>query len=475
MPGSYTLSHWLFPKLLGFVYLIAFISLARQVDGLYGSGGIAPIHAFVRAAREAYGKKTWRYFPSLFLLRSSDAVIRFAATAGIALSLLLVSGIQPVPVLVLLYILYLSFVSVGEEFLSYQWDALLLETGVVAIFFELAPPGPFSAFAMQFFFFRFMFSAGTVKLTSGDPNWRNLTAMTYHYETQPLPNRVAWYAHQLPLPVQKLSTFGTFVFENGVPFLAFGPAPLKLACFLLSLFFQFLIAATGSYGFFNLLAVLLAVPLLDDRYLEWLTPLVRSLPAYPAWISVAAEVGLGIVILLNALHLLYLFHRPRLVARLFSRLAPFEISNPYGLFAVMTTKRYEFVLEGSDDHENWRDYEFRWKPGNPSLPPRQAAPHQPRLDWQMWFAALNPVYLEPWLKMVVVRLLQENPEVLGLLEKNPFPAGAPRYIRLVLYIYKFTNRETRRRTGKWWERKLLEEYPPMALKGPDSGRGIRDE
>jgi lipase maturation factor 1 len=464
MYGSYTLAHWIFPKLLGLVYLVAFLSLGRQVEGLFSTRGISPIGNFVSAAKKAYGSRTFRYFPSIFLIRSSDAFIRFAITAGITLSLLLISGIHPVLSLILLYVLYLSFTAVGQDFLSFQWDALLLETGFTAIFFLLAPPGPYSALAMQFFFFRFMFSSGTVKLTSKDPNWRNLMAMSYHYESQPLPNRVAWYAHQLPLPLQKLSTLGTFIFENGVPLLAFGPPPVKLACFLLSLFFQTLITATGSYGFFNILAVVLAVPLLEDRYLQWLAPFVRSLPSYPHWVGIAAEIVLGIVIILNALHLLFLFRRPYPVARLFALLSPFEISNSYGLFAVMTTRRYEFVLEGSDDHENWRAYEFRWKPGKPEKPPRQAAPHQPRLDWQMWFAALHPEFVDPWLKMLVVRLLQEAPEALSLLEKNPFPAGAPKYVRLVLYLYTFTDRKTRRESGRWWNRTLVEEYPPMMLK-----------
>jgi hypothetical protein len=317
--------------------------------------------------------------------------------------------------------------------------------------------------AYQFFIFRFMFSAGVVKLTSGDPNWRNLRALCYHYETQPLPNRVGWLAHQLPEAVQKLSVIGTFFFELAVPLLALGPAPVRLAGCLLLICFQGLILLTGNYGFFNLLTIILCIPLLDDRYLAALgfSPVAAPVGMIPLAGAVSV-IFLGIV-LLNVLQLLRLFVRPDWLDRLLTGLRPWWLSNSYGLFAVMTVERFEFVIEGSVDKECWYPYEFRWKPGDPARPPRQAAPHQPRLDWQMWFAALNPAAFEPWLLDLLRRLLEGSPPVLALFRTAPFPENSPAWIRVRLYRYHFTNLATRRASGRWWDRRKLGASAPLTL------------
>jgi hypothetical protein len=460
---------WLFPRLLGGVYFLAFSSLCVQLLGLYGSRGILPIRDYLPLLRRELGRRAYRICPSLFWLGSSDRVLAGSAVLGMVLSLLLVAGGPPLPLLLLLWLLYLSFAAAGQEFLSYQWDALLLETGFMTIFLPLAAPAPYLViFTYRFFLFRFMLSAGAVKLTSGDPTWRDLTALCHHYETQPIPNRLAWYAHQLPVALQKFSTLATFFFELAVPFLALGPAPLRLAGFFLLFFFQGLIFASGNYGFFNILTMVLLVPLLDDSQLLGLFgELPPSTPADGGLAAILVSVVFGGFLLLNVCQLFRLFNRQTWINRLLARLAPAMISNPYGLFAVMTTKRYEFVIEGSSDLGEWKDYAFRWKPGELQWPPRQAAPHQPRLDWQMWFAALDPRSIEPWLANLVVRLLEGSPAVLALLRTNPFPDGPPRYIRLSVYRYRFTDRSDRRTTGCWWQRSPVGRFPPLLL---ESGR-----
>src|SRR6185369_14679515 len=265
---SFSIALAIFPRLLGMVYLLAFASLLVQVRGLYGSRGILPIRDYADALRRNLGAKGCCSFPSLFWLNTSDVFITGCAWLGVFLSLLLASGIATLPALILLWLIYLSFASMGQEFLSFQWDALLLETGFTTIFLPLAAPAPpLACLAYQFFIFRFMLSAGVVKLSSGDPAWRKLRALCFYYETQPLPNRLAWYAHQLPEKVQKLSLLGMFFFELLVPFCCLGPAPLKLAGFCLLVFYQGLLMLTGSYGFLNILIILLCVPLLDDRYM----------------------------------------------------------------------------------------------------------------------------------------------------------------------------------------------------------------
>jgi hypothetical protein len=461
---SYSIALGYFPQLLGLVYLLAFASLLVQVKGLYGSKGILPIHELVEGLRQQARRGGWLRFPSIFLINSSDTVLVGSAALGCILSIYLLFGLPPLPALILLWIIYCSFTTMGQEFLSFQWDALLLETGFMTIFLPLANrSSPLVFLAFQLFVFRFMISAGVVKLTSHDPNWRNLRALCFHYETQPIPNRVAWYAHQLPEQFQKVSTLGTFLFELIVPLLALGPAPYKLACFCLLVSFQSLIMLTGNYGFFNILTIVLAVPLLEDRYLSLLEP---GLPkaATALFSSPVVEAVFVIFILLNILQLIRLFQRPRWVTRILSLCGRLLISNPYGLFAVMTTERFEFVIEGSRTLKEWLPYGFLWKPGDPETAPRQAAPHQPRLDWQMWFAALNPSYVEPWLSRLIERLLEGSSDVLRLFRHVPFSPAPPEYIRLTVYRYHFTTPGIKRTTGRWWNRIEVGRSEAMSLR-----------
>jgi lipase maturation factor 1 len=456
---------WLFPRFLGGVYFVVFLSLLVQVRGLYGSNGILPISLYLKALRREAGKQAYYICPSILWLNSSDRAIVGTAALGTILSILLMAGGPPMPLLILLWLLYLSFVSAGQEFLAYQWDTLLLEVGFMTIFLPLAAPAPpLVVFCYRFLLFRFMLSSGAVKLLSKDPTWRDLTAMCYHYQTQPIPNRVAWYAHQLPVRIQKLSTLATLVFELGVPVLALGPQPARIFCFIIMILLQVLIFATGNFAFFNILTMVLALPLLDDGIVGTLLQLpAASVPEPVAWLVSAI---FGIFLLLNLGQLALLWYRPHWLHLLLVRLSPFMISNHYGLFAMMTTDRFEFVIEGSNDGNEWLPYEFIWKPGDPKRPPRQVAPHQPRLDWQMWFAALQPNYVEPWLRNLIVRLLEGAPPVLSLLAKNPFPGTPPSQIRLTVYRYTFTDRATRRSQGLWWNRDLLGRFKPMKLQKP---------
>ncbi|MBJ6726239.1 lipase maturation factor family protein [Geomesophilobacter sediminis] len=454
---------WVFPRLLGVVYLIAFGSLLVQVLGLFGANGILPISVYLTEYKQAFGRKAYRLCPTVFWLNSSDRALVGACVAGVLLSIALMVGVTPVPLLLLLWLLYLSYVSVGQEFLSYQWDTLLLEVGFMTIFLPLADPAPpLAVLAYRFLLFRFMFSSGAVKLLSGDPTWRGLTAMTYHYQTQPLPNRIAWYAHNLPLWFQKLSTLATLVLELIVPFLALTPNPPRLWGFALLFAFQLLILATGSYGFFNILTLVMLVPLLDDQFIgRYIDPPSGILdPTREMTVNIIFGIFLG----LNICQLVALFYRPHWLRRMFFHLSPWMISNNYGLFAVMTTDRLEFEIEGSDDVEHWRGYDFHFKPGEPNRAPAQAAPHQPRLDWQMWFAALSPRKIEGWMGNMIVRLLEGSPTVLGLFRNNPFPEQPPKYLRLVVWRYRFTTSQERKETGNWWDRTLVARYRPITFK-----------
>lgn len=452
----------LFLRLLGVVYLIAFLSLAVQIEGLAGRRGILPVGELLEWVRSQTGAERYWLLPTLSWLNASDGFLLFLCYGGAALSLLLMLGVAPAAVLFLLWTCYLSLVSDGQVFLGYQWDALLLEAGFLAIL--LAPlslrlrhgfePSPVALWLLRFLLFRLMFSSGIVKLTSGDPAWHSLTALRYHYETQPIPTWVGWWAHQLPASVQTLSCALMFGLELLVPLLILAPRRLRLGAFLPLVAFQLLIAATGNYTFFNLLTVALCVLLLDDAALPWRAaePAAsgRAWPK-PILFPIAALLGL-----LAATELLLTLgvapSLPGPAIALYRVVEPLRIVNRYGLFAVMTTGRPEIVVEGSDDGIVWKPYEFRFKPGDPRRPPPFVAPHQPRLDWQMWFAALEGCEASQWFRPFLDRLREGSPEVLGLLASDPFAGRPPARLRSVLYDYRFTDPATRSAAGTWWRR-----------------------
>ena len=490
-PSSYALSRWLFLRLLGLVYFVAFLSLSSQVTGLIGAHGILPARNLLHQAANEFGPERLYMFPTLAWLDSSDWFLRLLTEGGAALSALVVLDLFAAPTLLGLWVMYLSIVTIGGDFLRFQWDILLLEAGFLAIFF--APWRPLSAvwrhqrenaraerppsrtmlWLLRWLLFRLLFLSGAVKYLS-DQNWRNLTALDYHYWTQPLPTTVAWYAAQLPEGFERASAAGVFVAELAVPFLIFFPRRLRLCGAALAGGFQMLIALTGNYCFFNLLAMALCILLLDDAALRRICPsrlaarIAGVAPQRPASRLRRTAMGaLAAVLFLStgarmAQRLGAAEWIPDVADRALGALEPFYIANNYGLFAVMTTSRLEIQVEGSNDGVTWLPYEFKYKPGDLRRAPRWAQPFQPRLDWQMWFAALGSYQEGPWFTNFMVRLLQGSPEVLSLLARNPFPGGPPRYVRAVAYDYHFTTFAERRATGAWWRRDLKGLYFPVA-------------
>ncbi len=361
-------------------------------------------------------------------------------------------------------------------FLQFQWDYLLLETGLLAVF--LAPPwrwrvrsglaaSPVALFLLRWLLFRLMFSSGWVKLASGDPTWRNLSALRFHYETQPLPPWTAWFLHQCPPWFQTVSALFLFFVELVVPFLYFAPRRLRMFAFRATVLLQLLIAASGNYGFFNLLALALALLLVDDQSLSrrWRRAAEAAPGPSRAWPKAVLVPVACVAIFASSLEFAGTLDRslalPRTVVVAVRRLGAFRSFNTYGLFMVMTTERPEILIEGSNDGVDWRPYAFRWKPGDVSARPRFVAPHQPRLDWQMWFAALGSIEENPWLVQFLGRLLEGSPAVVGLLAANPFPDHPPRYVRATTYDYRFTDAAERRGSGAWWRRKWIGPYSPV--------------
>ncbi len=451
----------LFLKALGAIYLTAFVSFGVEAGGLIGSRGILPVANYLRGMHEALGARAFWYAPTVFWVSSSDLALRVAWIAGAALAIVLILGFFRRACLVALLILYLSISTAGQDFWSFQWDILLTEVGFLAIFAD-ASPG--RTWLFRWLLFRLVFMSGLVKLLSGDPTWRDLTALGYHYETQPLPTPIAWYMYQLPAWFHKASTVFVFFVELLVPFLIFAPLKARRIAGGLLIGLQVLILLTGNYTFFNLLAIALCVFLFADRPARDAQPETRTHPAVTMAVTMALMV---FVLTTSGLQFLEMFRVPLPApARTYLVwISPLRLINSYGLFAVMTTTRPEIVVEGSNDGTTWAPYEFRYKPGDVQRAPPWVAPYQPRLDWQMWFAALGNARENGWFYNFAARLMQGSAPVLGLLERNPFPGSPPRYIRAVVYDYRFTDFAERRRTGAWWRREEKATYlPPISLR-----------
>jgi predicted DCC family thiol-disulfide oxidoreductase YuxK len=508
-PPTYFWARRWFLRALGLVYLIAFVSLWMQVDGLVGSNGMSPVSQFLPAARQQLGRDAYFLLPTLCWFNASNAFLHFLCGSGVIFSLLLIFGIAPAVSLVALFVFYLSLTIAGQVFLSFQWDVLLLEAGFLSIFFApwrlwpreliwwLGSASPTAAspvaraalFLLKFLLFKLMLMSGVVKLTSGDASWgwvnhsfhwSALTALDYHYWSQPLPTVFGWGADKSPEWFKHFSVAFCLVVEIIAPFFIWAPRRPRLIAAGLMIFLQIVIALTGNYCFFNLLTIALCLLLIDDAVigLPQLREAVRARivgapnaspartgRALPSRLATYGAIAVIIVTLpINAWVIFTAFEPqarpPRTLVNVYEQLEAFRIVNGYGLFRVMTKDRGEIVIEGSADGIDWLPYEFKWKPGDLKRPPGWCAPHQPRLDWQMWFAALEAPQENPWLGGLIVRLLEGSRDVNRLFAHNPFPDTPPRYIRTMFYRYRFTTASELRQTGAWWKRQELREYSP---------------
>jgi lipase maturation factor 1 len=493
-PPTYFWARRWFLRALGLIYLIAFVSLWVQVDGLIGANGISPVNQFLPEVHEQLGRHAYSLLPTLCWFNSSNVFLHFLCGGGVALSLLLVFGIAPVVCLTALFVFYLSLTIAGQTFLSFQWDILLLETGFLSIFLapwrfwpkrgQEPPVSRAALFLLKLLLFKLMVMSGVVKLTSGDDCWWNLTALDYHYWSQPLPTIFGWWANQHPEWFKHFSVGFCIAVEIIAPFFIWAPRRPRLIAAGLMIFLQLVIALTGNYCFFNLLTLALCLLLIDDavwrrqvgpdRQAVHADPFggppstslrTSSGHALPSRLSMYGAIIVIIVSLPINAWLIFTAFRPnaqwpRALAFVYQQVEPFRIVNSYGLFRVMTKDRREIVIEGSTDGIDWLPYEFKWKPGDVKRTPGWCAPHQPRLDWQMWFAALGTPQQNPWFIRLAICLLEGKPDVTRLFAHDPFPNQPPRYIRAILYRYRFTTANEHRQSGAWWKRQELGEYLP---------------
>lgn len=505
---THLLPRWLFLRALGLIYFSAFYSFLFQIQGLIGSQGIRPVAEYLPAVKQYYpGLRGIWYAPSLLWFSWSDRSLMIVCWLGIAASVAVIFNLWPRLSLLVSLICFLSFIATTQEFSSYQSDGMLLEAGFISLFF--APPGlrpglgathlpsRASRFLLQWEWFRIYFDSGVVKLVSGDYSWRHLTAMDDYYQNGPLPTWVGWYVQHLPHKFHAFTALLTLVMELGIVFMLFLPRRVRIICFFIVTPFQIVIILTANYTFLNYLVLVLGFLLLDDGFLRSILPqrwrepakMEEKQPAPPrpwqVWLlpmrRVTAAVCLWWIAYATTMLMLAIFPHndlpPSVTEHLMAPvefLEPFRIANQYGLFANMTHERYEIEFQGSNDGVTWTPYPFLYKPQDVNKAPGIYAPYQPRFEWNLWFASLEPGQQNIWVVDTEARLLRNSQQVLSLFARNPFPNGPPQKVRAVKWQYWFTDMQTKRTTGAWWRRELLGLYTAPLERTPD-GRVVVSE
>ncbi|AUX43505.1 membrane protein [Sorangium cellulosum] len=486
-PRTYLLTRFVLLRLLGFVYFIAFLSLALQLGPLLGHDGLLPADRFLGRLLAMSGGsplQAFRRLPTLFVwLGASDGALHAAAWTGVALSLAVCAGVTNALVQAALWALYLSFVRIGQVFYGYGWELQLAETGFLAIFlcplrgfrpFRSPPPPVVVIWLYRWLIFRIMLGAGLIKLR-GDPCWRDLTCLVYHYETQPVPSPLSYFIHQLPRQLHMLGVLFNHLVELVVPWFAFGPRPARHVAGVFLVLFQVILILSGNLSFLNWLTIVPAIACFDDGALGRLFPArLRERAAElaaaltPSRAHRGAAVVLAIVVLCLSVGPVSNLLSPRQAMNAsFDKLA---LVNTYGAFGSVGRERYEVILEGTSDEAlgegtRWLEYDLPCKPGDVRRRPCLITPYHYRLDWQIWFAAFGSYESEPWLVHFIYKLLAGDPGAQRLLAKNPFPGAPPRYIRAELYRYSFTRAGDG--SGAWWRRERVAEYlPPLSADDP---------
>jgi hypothetical protein len=520
---DHRIARWIFLRALGLIYFSAFFSFFFQVRGLIGPDGILPAGQYLQAVAQSMGGMRFWYAPTLLWFGSSSHALMVLCWVGIAASLLATSNIWPRFTLAVCFVCFLSLIAAAGDFSSYQSDGMLLEAGFISLFFaprgflpgwgnnSLAPRA--SLFLLLWEWFRIYFESGCVKLLSGDPQWRHLTAMDQYYQNGPLPTWIGWYMQHLPHWFQAATVVATLLMELVLVWMAVLPRRWRIVCFFIVTAWQIGVILTANYAFLNYIVLALGFLLLDDRFLRRFVParwrpaelratssedamesgpvsILRTVPepdlssaentpgSIPRpsmfrrhWHSFAVSVTavmLTWVFYVTAFLLVHMFWSGiPLPFGPVRALAPFRIANQFGLFAVMTPNRYEIEFQGSDDGKNWTAYPFRYKPQDVRTPPGIYAPYQPRFDWNLWFASLGAWQQYPIVPNTEVRLLQNDPDVLALFAGDPFHGKSPRAVRAVLWQYWFSTMQEKRTQGIWWHRKLLGLYAPTLVMEPD--------
>ena len=456
--GEYEIARQVLQRGTAALYLIAFISAINQFPALLGERGLLPVQRLLAVTR-------FRDVPTVFHWRYSDRLLIGMSGGCVAIAAALVIGLPqlgppwlPMVSFLVLWAAYLSIVNVGQTFYGFGWESLLVEAGFVVAFLgsnEVAPP-ILVLFFLRWLVFRLEFGAGLIKIRGGQ-EWRDLTALQYHHETQPMPNPLSWFAHNLPRWFHRGEVLGNHFAQLVVPVFLFAPQPVASIAALVVIGTQLWLVLTGNFSWLNWITIVLAFCAIDDRtvraVLPGVAPPTGSGAESPLWFVVVVFAVMLLLVVLSYRPFRNLFARRQLMNASFN---PYHLVNAYGAFGTVTKERYEVVLEGTraeqpGDDAEWLEYGFRGKPGHPARLPPQVAPYHLRLDWLMWFLALGSPDRR-WFQAFVARLLEGDPRTLRLLRHNPFGQEPPRWVRARFYLYRFTTPAERRRTGDWWVR-----------------------
>ncbi len=466
-PEQYWLVRFLFQRGLALIYLIAFLVAATQFRPLVGEHGLLPIPQYLQ-------RVSVRERPSIFHYVPTDRALGISAWTGVILSGLAVIGVpyffpEPYPLIIsiglwfVLWILYLSFVNVGQIFYGYGWESMLLETGFLAIFLGAGATNPpvVLIWLLKWVLFRNMFGAGLIKIR-GDDCWRDLTCMTYHYETQPMPNPLSWWAHHLPDRFHKAEVLGNHIVELAIPFLYFAPQPFATIAGLITIGFQLWLMVTGNFSWLNALTIVLGTATFTDPILTRFTSIGTPIQTTTSLYLEAIGIGIAVMIVLLSIRpLLNMVSETQIMNTSFD---PLHLVNTYGAFGTITRRRYQLVIEGTTadnpTESDWKPYEFKGQPVDLHDRPPQWAPYHLRLDWQLWFAAMRPRPgpREQWFPTFFEKLGNNDPGVCSLIKSNPFKETSPTHVRAVRYEYAFTDPAERRETDRYWNRTRLGIY-----------------
>lgn len=453
----------LFLRFFALIYFIAILSILSQYDALFSFNGISSFIKHLSTIKTYLGEFYFIKHPSMFYFFKSDIAIKSTLGLGLAASFICILGYLHVVFYAFLWFLYVSIVNAGSIFLSFQWDILLCEVGFLVLFLfpikstHLRSIQTITIWALRFVLFKLMMASALVKLMSGDITWHNLTALNYHYFTQPIPHFLAWFVHQLPTSFHKLSTILMFIIEGIVPFLIFLGNRARIMAGLLFIFLMLCIAFTGNYGFFNSLVICLCLTL----FIKTNTKL--SLNKYTL-IGIIPIACIALSVIIESARFSPVKLPYQTVSTVTNTLRPWFLINQYGLFARMTTTRNEIVIKGSADGKNWKQYEFKYKPSNTKIAPQWVQPHMPRLDWQLWFAALGTINQNQWLIKLMDKLANNDTDMNKIIFNNPFVQTKPNYIKADLYRYEFSTYKHWQKTGEWWIKQYRGSYSPTFIR-----------